>query len=282
MDPLSIAIISGTVGGVAGVFSKEVWDLGRNWIHSFYKDHKPKAIAKAEQNSLDFLVQLAQRVKTLEEQGEQQEKVIEDSLNHPEFSALIQKAIIASAQTEDNQKHQILANLVADRLTKESESLFALSSQLACDAIAKLNLRQLKILGLLSTLWFIRPTGYPLPTLEKEQFTKFYMDFLTPILNKYKGLTFHKWDLLHLESLSCAKWDPLVSRDLKKVLTPSERSEDLDFTIFAETEVGKEIKRMWESDLQQCTPTTLGHLIGTYVTSNLVNVDISLEGWGEL
>lgn len=161
MEPLSIAIISGAVGGAAGAFSKEVWDLGKNWLHSYLKDHKPEAIAKAEQNSLDFLAQLAQRVKTLEEQGEQQKKVIEDSLNQPDFSILLQKAILSSAQTEDKGKHEILARLVADRLIQDGESLLALCSKQATDVIPMLNSGQMKILGVLTTIFFIRPKTFP-------------------------------------------------------------------------------------------------------------------------
>jgi len=36
MEPLSIAIITGTAGGIAGAFTKEVWDLGKKWISSYH------------------------------------------------------------------------------------------------------------------------------------------------------------------------------------------------------------------------------------------------------
>ena len=118
MEPLSIAIISGAVGGVAGKFVGKVWDSGQKWLSRYFQDHAPKAREEAEQNSLDFLNKLAERVKTLEEQGNQYKKTIEDSLNHPDFSVLLQKAMISSAQTEDKQKHEFLARLVSDRLSQ--------------------------------------------------------------------------------------------------------------------------------------------------------------------
>jgi len=214
MEPLSIIAISAAIGGVAGKFVDRAWQLGEKWLSNYFKDHAPKAREEAERNSLDFVNQLAERVKTLEEQGEQHKKLIKDSLNHPDFSVLLQKAIISSAQTDDKQKHELLARLVSDRLTKEPESLFALSSQLACDAVARLNIRQMKILGLLTNLMAVRPRPFPPSQIPKEIFDIWFVKWLEARLYVYQDLTFISMDFLHLESLSCVKWDPIVSRDL--------------------------------------------------------------------
>jgi len=283
MEPLSIAIISGAAGGVAGVFSKEVWDLGKNWINSYFKDHAPKAIAKAEQNSLDFLVQLAQRVKTLEEQGEQYREIITESLNQPDFSALLQKAWMSSAQTEDKQKHELLARLVADRLTKETESMFALASKKACDAVSMLTINQMKILGLLILKDYLQPSPFPPDNMSQKEFNKWYVKYLVENMKVYQDLTITHLDLVHLEALSCVSISGISVRGHLRHMLSLKKGSGITFDIqlFTSTEVGKKMEKLWESHLNGVSPTSSGQLIGIYVSDMLHNTTTSLESWGE-
>ncbi len=282
MEPLSVVVISAAVGGVAGKFVGRAWDLGEKWLSTYFKDHAPKASEEAQQNSLDFLDQLAKRVKALEQQGEQYKKIIGDSLNHPDFSVLLQKALISSAQTGDRQKHELLARLVSDRLTQSPESLFALCSKLACDAVPMLNLRQLKALGLLANLWFLRPVGCP-PNMPKEISNVWASEWLERRLYFYQDLTLTTLDFLHLASVSCVTYDPLISRDLKKVLsTTAQNGFAFDYEALCNSEVGKKIIELWKLGLNHATPTTVGQLIGVFVSDMLTNTSSSLDGWGEL
>ena len=281
MEPLSIIAISAAAGGIAGKFVDRAWDSGEKWISNYFKDHAPKAREEAEQNSLDFLNQLAERVKTLEQQGEQYKNTIEDSLNHPDFSVLLQKATISSAQTDNKQKHELLARLVSDRLTKGSESLFALSSKLACDAIPMLNVRQMKFLGLLTNLMFVRPQPFPPTHIVKEIVNIWFLQWLTQRLNVYQDLAINNMDFLHLESLSCVRV-PIVSRDLKGMLSPPKESGfTFDYEAFSATEIGKKIEEIWKSGLQNAIPTTVGQVIGVYVSDMLTKTTTSFDGWGE-
>lgn len=280
MEPLSIVLISAAAGGVAGKFVEKAWDSGQKWLFDRFKDHLPKAQEQAEQNSLDFLAELAQRVKTVEQQGGQYKKIIDDSLNHPDFSVLLQKAIISSAQTDDKQKHELLARLVSDRLTKEPESLFGLSSKLACDAVSMLNVRQMKILGLLTNLILVRPRPFP-PQVPKEIFDTWFMKWLEDRLHVYRDFTFHYMDLLHLESLSCVRVS-IGSRDLQKILSPPKESGfTFDYKVFSGTLVGNKIEELWKSGLNHAIPTTVGQVIGIYVSDMLTNTTTSFDGWGE-
>jgi len=283
MEPLSIAVISGAAGGVAGVFSKEVWDLGKNWINSYFKDHAPKAIAKAEQNSLDFLVQLAQRVKTLEEQGEQHREIITESLNQPDFSALLQKAWMSSAQTEDKQKHELLARLVADRLTKETESMFALASKKACDAVSMLTINQMRILGLLILQGRLQPSPFPPVKMSQEEFNKWYVEYLMDSMQVYQHLTISPLDMVHLEALSCISTSGISTADnLRHMLyVKKESGMTFDHKLFTSTELDKKMEELWEGHLNSVSPTSIGELIGIYVSDMLRNTTTSLEGWGE-
>ncbi len=284
MELLSIALISAAVGGVAGKFVDKAWNLGEKWISTYFKDHLPTAKAKAQQNSLDFLNELAKRVKNLEEQGEQHKDIIEDSLNQPDFSILLQKAMISSAQTDNKQKHELLARLVSDRLSEGSETLFTLTSQLACEAISRLNIKQMKILGILASIYFIRPSPFPSSevVLHDAVMSSWWSQWLEDKLRTYQDVTPLTMDYLHLESLSCLKYDAIIGRRLENTLSfPEDSGLKFDYKMFSETDVGKNITELWKSSLQHAFPTTTGILIGIYVSDLLHKTTTSLDGWGE-
>lgn len=280
MEPLSIVAISAVVGGIAGKFTDKAWGLGEKWLSDYLRGHAPKAQERAQQNALDFLSELAQQVKKLEQQTERYGRAIEDSLDDPGFSVLLQKAMISSAEISDKQKHELLARLVSDRLTKQSESPFALSSKLACDAMSALNVRQLKILGVLANLFFLRPAGFPPLSAPKEILNTWFQNWLIKRLQVYGDLTFTDLDLLHLESFSCVKWDPMVSRHLQDLFAYAKESGfGFDYEAFSATDVGKRIIQLWKTGLEHAIPTTVGELIGIYVSDMLTSSTTSLEGW---
>lgn len=283
VDPLSIAT-GAVIGVTAAKFADKALDIGAKWISTYFKDHAPKARVKAQQNSLDFLNQLTERVNKLEQQGKQYKKVIRESLNQPDFSILLQKAIISSSQTGDKEKHKILARIVTDRLSQESESLLAMCSQQASDVIPLLNSRHMKILGFLTTVFFIRPTIFPPPNVVKHNtvLNIWYQQWLTEKLHVYQDLTVFNSDYLHLESISCIKWDPIVSRDLGEILTPkSEIKFKFDKNAFLKTTLGSKITELWESGLRSALPTTVGQVIGVYTSDNLTGIETSLDRFGE-
>jgi P2-related tail formation protein len=63
MEPLSIIAIGAAVGGATSKFVEKAWDSGEKWIQTFFKDHKEVAQRIATDNTLDFLNELAQKVK---------------------------------------------------------------------------------------------------------------------------------------------------------------------------------------------------------------------------
>jgi len=281
VDPASIAI-GAAIGGIAGKFVEKAWNQGEKWITNYFKDHAPKAIEKAQQNSLEFLSELAKRVKNFEEQGEQQKKIIEESLNHPDFSALLQKAMMSSAQTEDKQKHELLARLVADRLSQSPESLFTLTSQLACDAISRLNINQMKVLGVLAIIFFIRPTPFSPNDIPQQEIGDSWSKWLEGKLSICQDINTNVMDFLHLESLSCIKWEPYLERELEELINfPKDSGTIFIHLAFSQTEVGKKIFQLWKSGLGGAFPTTVGILIGIYVSDMLLNTTTSLDGWGK-
>ena len=144
-DPLSLLALGAAVGGAAGKFVEKAWDSGEKWIQSYFENHHVKAQEKAKENTLSFLTNLAQRVEMLENGKMVSPEQISSSQEHPDFSVVLQKAMISASQTESKEKHQLLSRLVAERIKAAPESLMALTSKMACDAISYTTSNQLVI-----------------------------------------------------------------------------------------------------------------------------------------
>src|SRR3989344_745125 len=99
VEPISLMATGAIIGGVAGKFTEKVWNLGEKWVTDYFSNHGAKAQENAKNNTLDFLNKLAIRVKNLEKEDKKNKKLIENSLSHPGFSILLQKAMLSSAQT---------------------------------------------------------------------------------------------------------------------------------------------------------------------------------------
>ncbi len=273
MEPLTIVAICAAVGGATGKLTEKAWDCGEKWLAGFFKNHHPKAIEKANQNSLCFLNDLAQRVHQLEEEAKEEHDIkqrIEYALEDPDFSALLKDALIISARTDNEDKHKILARIVSERLRCQSEGLVALTSTLACDAIKHLTPEQIKFLGITTFVYRIRPYPFP-PAIPPHQFGQWYINWLIGMLSLYFPVEpMTRLDFNHLESVSCTKYESFLGRDLKKVLSPAEPSYDWNFDHFIQNNpFGKQLHELWKNGMQQNTLTTTGELIGIYVNDEL-------------
>src|SRR5688572_2093176 len=127
-DPLSVVLIAGAAGGAAGKFIEKTYDAGERWLTSYYKDHQESLQRQAKENSNAFLEKLARKVQQLENECSTNSEVINGALGDPHFGALIQKALISSAQTKSDEKHSVLAQLVSNRMKSESDSAYAMAS----------------------------------------------------------------------------------------------------------------------------------------------------------
>ena len=120
-DPLSLVAPGAAVGGATGKFVKKAWDSGERWITNYFSDHRPNAIAQAQANSLEFVQELATRVKRLKEKGSVSKEQLEAAQEQPDFSVALQKAMLTAAQTSDSQKHQLLAVILSERLQSSTD-----------------------------------------------------------------------------------------------------------------------------------------------------------------
>ena len=270
-DPLSLVALGAVVGGAAGKFVEKAWDSGEKWIKSYFENHHEKAQEKAKENTLSFLTDLAQRVETLENDKTVSPEQISSSQEHPDFSVVLQKAMISASQTESKEKHQLLSRLVAERIKAAPESLLALTSKMACDAISYTTSNQLKLLGLISNILYIGPSS----NLSEKQ----YFGYLQARLGPFSKVLPANFDYVHLEALSCLKFESFITRDLKKLLADKNQGK-FDYDFFKEQSLGTALIDIWEKHKLKSTQlTSIGQMIGVMVSDQVTGSLTNMAGW---
>ena len=270
-DPLSLIAASAAIGGAAGKFVEKAWDSGDKWISSYFENHQEQAKQKAATNSLEFLNDLAIRIKTLEETNQVSKERIVESQEQPDFSVILQKALLSAAQTESRDKHQLLSRLVSERIKSKPESLMALASKMAVDAISYTTSNQLKILGLVSNILYISPDQ----NLSEQQYT----GWLEARLGPFIGTEASNLDYIHLESLSCLKFESFITRDLNQSLNGKVKTA-FNYDMFKATPLGIYLVDVWENKNMKSTQlTSVGQIIGVLVSDQLTNSTTNMQGW---
>ena len=279
VEPFTMIAAAAVVGGATGKFVEKAWDAGENWISSYFENHGAKAKDQARKNSFEFLSNLAKKVETLEKKDKGNKIIIENALSHPDFSALLQKAILSSAQTENKQKHELLARLIRDRLTMNSESIHALTSKLAADAISAITVNQLKLLCLIMNIKYIIPTEIPSTISSQEEFNKYVTKWLDRRFSNITDVNYSSLDFDHLEALSCLTVIRFGSTQLyQSISTKFENDKfQVNITEFINSKLGKKISEMWNDRLGSAILTSVGQLIGMYVSDVLTGVDTNLS-----
>lgn len=272
-DPLSVVVLAAGIGGASGKLVEKSIDAGAKWIGSFMKDHQPAAQLKAKENYQAFLLDLAMRVKFLEDAGVVSQQKILDTQDEPDFAVALQAALITASQTESKEKHMLLAAILSKRLEVDAESLASMACKIALGSIAYATPGQLKILAVVCIARYLRPNWVYSDTDLRS--------WLTERLSPFAGLQCTQIDLLHLESISCLKYTGFWATSLGEVIykQEDEAAHDLEFL---NSEVGQNTNRIWTSDgLESSDLTSVGQLIGLYVSNILSGENSQLEGWYE-
>jgi hypothetical protein len=281
-DPLTLVALGAAIGGAAGKFTEKALDSGERWLKTYFANHGKKAQLKAKENSLEFLKELAERIKELEDDHVVNKRDIEHAMDHPEFSVLLQKSILNSAQTCNKEKRLLLSRLVAERLKHPSESTYSLASKMASDAIANSTSKQLHILGLLSFLQELRWTGNSLSR-------NMYQKTLERILSPFSKISddFNEKDLLHLEALSCITYQRGSNRGLEELLRIKngriEKDMDWDARFdekkFNDSGLGTWLNYLWGEALAGVYLTSVGSIIGKFVFDELTGITTKDVEW---
>lgn len=282
MDPLSLIGIGAAIGGASGKFAEKSWDLGEKWILSFFKGHKEGAQKLALENSNSFLNELALRVKKIEDQNVISQERINKAQDYPDFSALLQKAFLISSQTESKEKHILLARIVSERLTSESESIFSLASRMACDAISYISSNQIKLLGLIANTHLISPEISSFDGEQIELTQENMDDWFTTRFTPFKSLIIGVQDLHHLESISCLKRSGSYGMkfDMFYSIFNTNKDSRFNFKLLKDVELMNKINDLWEKGkLQKIDLTTIGQIIGVMASDLLSNTTTSFTNW---
>lgn len=277
------ATTAAIVGVVASKFVSKAWDSGEKWLKSFYQDHSPQAIEEAKQNSNDFLYKLALKVDQLEQDSKINKTIFENALNEPHFGVLLQKALIGSSQTKNQEKHEILASLVSQRLKAEPDSIYIVASQMACDAITNCTTSQLHILAFYVSLNCVRPNFTKQIFSSEESFISVCKSWFEDRLSLFSELKINPLDLSHLESLSCLKFDFLIQTNLNKSLETRWQFENytLKQNHLLGFSIGPIVQSVWENQkLKNASLTTVGQMIGSFTADILCGgPSTSFEEW---
>lgn len=265
-------------------FIKSTVEVGERWLDDYFWNHLPNTQEKAGQNASQFLNHLARQVDQLrkEVQDDRIKQKIASALDDPDFSSLLQNALIISARTENEEKHKILGRIVSERLRVDSEELLALASRLACDAVGYLTISQLRYLGLATLVYFIRPTSIPQDQCPSQSICEEYIDWLSSELSIYESIVpiedpERVMDLRHFESVSCISLVPfraneiITELDLNHTLRFSKELEcnDLINDFVKNHSTGQWIHGLWMEAMAEVRLTTTGRLIGYHAHDEL-------------
>jgi hypothetical protein len=236
--------------------------------------HPGEAQEVAISNVDDLFERLGQRVDALEEFSSEED--FRDrfvvALRDPDFTLTLQAAVLAGARTPSHEKHDILAFIVAERLLHDADSLVAVASSMAVEAVARLAQNQLRLLGLAVLTYRLRPPEVELmKTQTPERAIHAYGQWLLQSLPAYLPLpNFQQIDGMHLESVGCARREPYLS-ELGRRFVPEWVSEHREvlWDELATAEAGRGMKHLWHAGLGAVTLTSVGELVGTYVHDRL-------------
>jgi hypothetical protein len=294
MDPVTIALLSGALGGAGGKAVETLWQAtGQRWLAKYLDDVSDEARAVGQANTVEFLSQLAIRIGRLEGRVDQQpEDVIRDRLRDPDLLVTFNNALLASARTSNEVKHDVLARAVAERFLAPPDSLSALAANIATEAIPRLSATHLRVLALAAVVYVVRPRGLPLrPDPHSINFTddeavlvREYGAWLKEAIEAVvtEEIAFPSdAEYAHLAAAGCITYERGLERNLRHVLYPY-RARTLSMAARAMFErevdaVAWHLNGIWDTGMQQVTLTPPGILIAVAAYDNVRNQDTQVD-----
>jgi hypothetical protein len=269
-DPLSLVALGAAIGGAAGKVAEKAWDSAAEWLRARFASHSEATQARAKANAANFVNELARATKALEDDGRIDEEVLREAQSHPQFSLLLQQALLGAAQTDDVEKHRLLSHVVATRLASASESTLALATSMACEAVSGATHRQLHLMGLLAFLHDVRPRDSLRPGT--------HCAWLDAVLKPFEDVEFHEIDALHLVALGAASYDPTSERGLLLLLCMKVRIQ-YDEHAFDESRAYGVLDVWWREGLSGVQLTSVGLLVGGLVFDEVRGAQVGLPKW---
>jgi hypothetical protein len=277
MDPLSLVVASAAAGGVAGKLAEKVVD----YLAELLKGQDQVVQERAAENVGVFLPRLSEQLQRLESRLQMPSSQLEAALSDPDVAVALRSALIGAARSSSRAKHDSLARAVAERLVAPSETVEAVASVHAIEAIPRLSNAHLHFLGIAAITFILRPLALYAPVQrdgvvrEPQAGAPYrsYCDWLREALTRHHlEVTLGELQLAHLISAGCITYERKLRRDLHSTLMAG-REELIaplaafdcaqDLTLFLLRDpVGADLQALWEKELQHVTLTPAGSLIG--------------------
>lgn len=270
-DPVSIIAVAAAVGGMAGKVAERTWDSAERWLSNRFGSHALAVRNQAQANSAEFVQILADRVRVLEERREIDASAVEETERHPQFSALLQDTLLSAAQTNDREKHAILADIIALRLASDAETTAALAAPLAASAVARATSRQLRLMGLVCLIDEIWPS--------KGSTKEHFREWLSQMLEPFNDYEFYTMDALHLAAVACITFDPRSGRDLSTILNLKAVLLLKELVDLTNVRGFPDLQSNWDEGLAGVQLTSVGSIIGGLVFNQLTGATLQLPKW---
>ncbi|HHT0592594.1 TPA: LPO_1073 family protein [Legionella anisa] len=266
MDPMTSLVISSAIGGAAGSFITELSSNGFKWLCDLVTAQSPEMQEIAKNNMENFVTRLAQRVERLEKEiPADKSEIFQNALNHPSSALIIKNAIIDSATTDNEDKHELLSELIAHRLTANADDMIALAGGAACSIVNSLSSRQIKLLSVLTSIKDIRP----LNVLEindeavaKDYLIQWWHKSINPLITDSVLVNTTALDYEHLAAMGCIR----ISIGTSNLLETISLGITKPVINLSEQDLINEnwfqlIKSQWEG-LGHATSSSIGRIIG--------------------
>jgi hypothetical protein len=273
-DPLSLIATGAAVGGLASKVVEKTWDSGERWLREKFGTHTAEARKKARENVAKFVRHLSMRVSALENLELIDQKKVRAAQRDPQFSSFLQQTILNAAKTSEQNKHDLLARLVADRLMSSTETTFGLASDLASDAIARSTRRQLELMALCCFLYEIRPRDI-LRVADYYEWLEIHFGF-------FEGFEFREVDARHLVAIACASYDPASTRYLPVLLMMKAKGnliKKLSRDKFTDIPIIEQLQISWDIGLSGVELTSVGSIVGGLALSQIKGKDMGPPDW---
>lgn len=265
-EPITASlVITGIAGGAAGAFVKSLADNGVTWLVELVSAHSPAVQAKSRKNMENFLSRLSQRVERLEQEIDADQKIIfKEALEHPSCSFLLQKATTLAATTDSEERHTLLSELIAQRLTAGADDMIALTGAAACEVVTSLTTRQIHMLALLTTLYSVRIDQ--LVATDLSSYRKVCVDYwkfcLSPLLTEDIEKIVYL-DYNHLTAMGCLTMS-IGHADLSRLLSLKSQIPEFTFDLkdLDQIEWWPRLSTFWKNGADRVLLTSVGMLIG--------------------
>jgi|CXWL01.1.fsa_nt_gi hypothetical protein len=275
-------IVTAALGAGAGQIVRGAWDIGKSWIEEYFRKRHPEARARAEANTAVFLGDLAQRVNTLESEADDDEGLKDrfaNALSDPDFAIVLQEAIVGSARTSVPEKHELLSRLVTERLRHGADDIVSLAVAGAVEVVPRLSTRMTKFLALTIAIYELRPVAFKPEALTDPSAPAAYREFFDQLLARHLPVPdLSRPELLHLEAQGCLSQLEIISRNLKKTLTPAWAGDfDWGFEDWSlSNPTGVQVAAAW-TKLQHIQLTGSGKIIGIFTFDSMSGMKTRID-----